>query len=74
MALMFTLLMKEHPSINEFHNKFLLPGHTHMKCDTDLSTIDKKIKKSDIVIAHPHDWAFLVGFASNRIAVVEMEQ
>lgn len=42
------------------NHKFLLPGHTHMECDTDHSLIEKKKKKSRLNIEHPHDWAQLI--------------
>lgn len=41
------------------YHKFLIPGHTHMECDTDPSLIEKK-KKFSGRIEHPHDWAQLI--------------
>lgn len=46
--------------IKTIDHKFLLCGHTHMKCDTDHSIIERQKKRSNIDISHPYDWFQLV--------------
>ncbi|KAK9752739.1 hypothetical protein QE152_g3935 [Popillia japonica] len=48
------------PALETIDHKFLLPGHTHMECDSDHSLIERHKKKSQINVEHPHDWAQLI--------------
>lgn len=58
--IMFLLVMKKHPHVKYINHKFLVPGHTHMECDSDHSVIEKKKKKFEFSIDHPRDWMQLV--------------
>uniref|UniRef100_A0A6P7G8N4 Uncharacterized protein LOC114339032 n=1 Tax=Diabrotica virgifera virgifera TaxID=50390 RepID=A0A6P7G8N4_DIAVI len=57
-------------------HKFLIPGHTHMECDTDHSLIEKKKKKFSSQIEHPHDWAQLIRQVGRKrqFLVTEMQR
>lgn len=46
-ASMFTYLLQVKPTITEIHHKFLVPGLTHMECDTDHSVIERRKNKSE---------------------------
>lgn len=46
-ASMFTYLLQVKPTLTEIHHKFLVPGHTHLKCDADHSIIERQKKKSE---------------------------
>jgi len=46
-AMFFTILEKK-TSIQQINHKFLVPGHTHMECDSDHSLIEKQKKHSAI--------------------------
>ena len=63
------------PYLLTIDHKFLLHGHTHMECDTDHSHIEKKKKKFQGPIEHPHDWAILIRQTGkkNPFLVTEME-
>lgn len=56
--------------------KFLELGHTHLECDSDHSTIERKKKNNVLEIFHPHDWVQLIkccGSKSNKFTVIEMK-
>lgn len=40
-AAMFTYLMQKKTTLKEVHHKFLIPGHTHLECDSDHSVIER---------------------------------
>nr|CAH7748465.1 unnamed protein product [Callosobruchus chinensis] len=56
-------------------HKFLLPGHTRMEADTDHSLIERKKKKCNLKLEHPHDWAQLIRLVGKKkpFVVHEME-
>lgn len=73
---MFLILMQL-SNLECIDHKFLVPGHTHMECDSDHSIIERKKKKHESPIEHPRDWFQLVrlcGKGSNSFKVVEMKQ
>ena len=60
MAVMCMITLQDNTNLLSISHKFLIPGHTHMECDSDHSLIEKKKKKYSLPISHPHDWAQLV--------------
>lgn len=42
---MFMSILKNHPTLQTIHHKFLLAGHTRMECDSDHALIEKNKKK-----------------------------
>lgn len=66
LAAMF-LSVLQNSSLEVIDHKFLLPGHRHM---------EKKKKKYNGVIEHPHDWAQLMRQCGKKkpFIVVEMKQ
>jgi hypothetical protein len=68
-------LLKEHPTLKIVDHKYLVSGHTHLECDIDHSTIEKKKKKWTTPIHHPRDWFTLVRSCgkSGRFSVREMK-
>ena len=42
---MYVTVMIDHPSLEIIDHKFLIPGHTHMECDSDHAIIEKAKKK-----------------------------
>jgi hypothetical protein len=65
-ALATALSQKE--SLKLIDQKFLVPGHTHLECDSDHSIIEgKKRKAADIHV--PRDWFTLVRNASPKFSV-----
>lgn len=71
---MFLTVLSECPHIQTIDHKFLVPGHTHMECDSDHAIIEKA-KKHVESIHHPRDWYQLVrsaGGSGNKFTVVEM--
>lgn len=73
---MFFTVLKTKTSIQKIDHKFLVPGHTHMECDSDHSLIEKQKKCSEIQIAHPRDWATLISCTNKKkpFKVHEMDQ
>lgn len=74
-AVMFMLAIQNHPSLEIIDQKFLVPGHTHLECDTDHARIEKAKKLSDSEISIPIDWYNFVRNVRGKIPlkVVEME-
>lgn len=64
-------LLSHKPTVKKINQKFLVPGHTHLDCDTDHSVIERK-KKGDIHV--PRDWLNLVRSASSKFSVQHMSQ
>ncbi|KAJ8875445.1 hypothetical protein PR048_023340 [Dryococelus australis] len=58
-AVMFMVALQKSPYLHTIEHKCLLPGHTHMECDSDHSLIERK-KKYNGNIEHRHDWAQLI--------------
>jgi hypothetical protein len=73
-AAMLSYLLSIKTSIKYLHHKFMVPGHTHMEVDLDHAIIEKKKKKTEIQIYHPHDWMQLVRTSSKKFTVKEMRQ
>ena len=59
-AVMCMVALQESPSLELIDHKFLLPGHTHMECDSSHSLIERNRKCYNGTIEHPHDWAQLI--------------
>lgn len=74
-AIMFMLAIQKHPTLQIIDQKFLVPGHTHLECDSDHSRIEKAKKLSDCEISIPIDWYNFVRNVRGKIPlkVVEME-
>jgi len=72
---MFMLAIQKHPTLQIIDRKFLVPGHTHLECDSDHSKIKKAKKLSDCEISIPIDWYNFVRNVRGKIPlkVVEME-
>lgn len=75
-ALMFAIFTAELNNLQTIDHKFLEPGHTHMECDTDHALIERKKKKTNIPIHHPHDWYQFIRTVGERkkFVVHEMQQ
>lgn len=73
-AAMFLYLLTKASHIKTIDHKFMVPGHSHMEVDVDHSIIEKKKKKTNIEINHPHDWAQLIRASSKNFTVIEMNQ
>ncbi|CAG9814715.1 unnamed protein product [Phaedon cochleariae] len=71
-AAMFTYIISIHPTLQVIDHKFLIPGHTHMECDSDLAKIEKFKKKSPFPIYVPRDWYQLVRVAGKGKFSVEI--
>ncbi|KAJ8895971.1 hypothetical protein PR048_001312 [Dryococelus australis] len=58
MAIMFSVVMREKPSLQVIDQKFLLPGHTRLECDSDHARIERAKKQIDesMKIMVPRDW------------------
>lgn len=71
---MFTTFMENNSNIKCIDHKFLIPGHTHMECDSDHAIIEKKKKITTTKIHHPRDWYTFVGSVGGKrtFNVVEM--
>ncbi|XP_072387052.1 uncharacterized protein [Diabrotica undecimpunctata] len=63
---MFMMVLKENPNLSYINHKFLVPGHTHMECDSDHAIIEKKKKRYPCSIEHPRDWMNLVRLCGNK--------
>ncbi|KAE8738386.1 hypothetical protein FOCC_FOCC016132 [Frankliniella occidentalis] len=62
-ALVTALSQKK--SLKAIDQKFLVPGHTHLECDTDHAVIEERKKKA-VEIHISRDWFNLVRGASNK--------
>lgn len=60
-------------TLKKIDQKFLVPGHTHLDCDSDHAIIEDKKKKA-INIHLPRDWYTLVRNASPKFTVQRMTQ
>ncbi|CAG4957072.1 unnamed protein product [Parnassius apollo] len=65
-AAMFLCISKLIPDIRIDH-KFLIPGHTHMECDSVHAQIEQKKKNTDMSVHLPRDWYNLLEEALTRI-------
>lgn len=72
---MFMTLLANNNTIETIDHKFLEPGHTHMECDVDHALIERKKKRTQVRIHHPHDWYNFVRTVSSKqpFNVVEMQ-
>ena len=59
-AAMFLALIQNHPHIKIIDHKFLLPGHTHMECDSDHAVIERAKKIEGFSVQSPEDWYNIV--------------
>lgn len=41
---MLSFALHQHPTLKMIGHKFLIAGHTHLECDTDLAAIEKDLK------------------------------
>ena len=73
-AAMFMVALQKFPWIEVINHKFLVPGHTHMECDSDHSVIERLKRKTSMNVHHPRDWFQLVRSAGKRFIVYEMQQ
>ncbi|KAK3916904.1 Signal recognition particle receptor subunit alpha-like protein, partial [Frankliniella fusca] len=65
-ALMTALNQKK--TLKTIDQKFLVPGHTHLECDSDHAVIEERKKRSK-EIHIPRDWYNLVRGASKKFSV-----
>lgn len=74
-ALMFMLAVQNHQSLKIIDQKFLVPGHTHLECDSDHARIERAKKYSDSEISIPKDWFNFVKNVRGKIPlkVIEMQ-
>lgn len=75
-ATMFAIFMQLENNVSVIDHKFLVPGHTHMECDSDHAVIEKKKNKSSIKIHHPRHWYQFVRAVGvkKKFLVNEMDQ
>ncbi|XP_072380893.1 uncharacterized protein [Diabrotica undecimpunctata] len=59
-AAMCMVALQNSSSLAEINHKFLVPGHTHMECDTSHALIEIKKRPFAGNIYHLHDWAQLI--------------
>ncbi|KAJ8893212.1 hypothetical protein PR048_005798 [Dryococelus australis] len=59
-AVMCMVALQQSPYLRTIDNTFMLPGHMHMECDSVHSLIERKKKKYNGNIEHPHDWTQLI--------------
>jgi len=71
-AAMFLCMSQIRPDL-VINQKFLVPGHTHMECDSIHAQIERKKKKTDMSIHLPRDWYNLVRGTNSNINVIVME-
>ena len=66
-------VMSRKKTLKMIDQKFLIPGHTHLECDTDHAVIEEKKKRAD-QIHIPRDWFSLVRNASSKFTVNRLTQ
>lgn len=76
MSAMFSLACSQSPSLQVIDQKFLLPGHTHLECDSDHARIEKAKKFTSVPIMVPRDWFQFVRTVRGKkpFQVIEMNQ
>ncbi|CAH1105341.1 unnamed protein product [Psylliodes chrysocephalus] len=74
LPVMFMMALEEKPTLKEIHHKFLVPGHTHLECDTDHAAIERFVKKRNSTVSVPQDWVSLIKMTSTRYDVKLMKQ
>ena len=57
---MFLTEMQNHPHIKTIDHKFLVPGNTHMECDSDHAVVEKAKKREGFSIQQPENWYNIV--------------
>lgn len=67
---MFLKVLDEKKTIKEIHHNFLVPGHTHLECDSDHATIERFVKQRNTTISVPQ----VVKMSSIRFDVKFMQQ
>jgi hypothetical protein len=70
MSAMLLTAVKHFKNITTVDNKFLVPGHTHMKCDVDHSSIERAKKHTNLKIEHPADWNQLIRISAKTPMIV----
>ncbi|KAL4127150.1 hypothetical protein QTP88_011348 [Uroleucon formosanum] len=75
-ALMFMFAIQKHSSLQIIDQKFLVPGHIHLKCDSDHARIERYKKQSVSIIAIPMGWYNFLRSVRGKVPlkVVEIEQ
>ncbi|CAH1226555.1 unnamed protein product [Diabrotica balteata] len=74
LPIMFLKALEEKETLKEIDHKFLVPGHTHLECDTDHATIERFVKKRSATISVPQDWVSVIKMTSPRFDVKFMKQ
>lgn len=74
LAVMFMIVLQQKTTLKKINHKFLVPGHTHLECDTDHAAIERFIKHRNSTISVPQDWASVIKMTSNRFDVKFMSQ
>lgn len=78
-ATMFAIFMQVTDttgSISIIDHKFMVPGHTHMECDSDHALIERKKKITSAQIHHPQDWYQFIRTVGvkKKFSVIEMNR
>lgn len=76
-AAMFLYTINNKPSVDIIDQKFLLPGHTRLECDSDHARIERSKKyATDSKIMIPRDWYQFVKSlrGKQKFTVVQMNQ
>lgn len=70
MAIMFSFVILKKPSISVIDQKFLLPGHTRLECDSDHARIERAKKQAEhAAIMTPRDWYSFVRLVSSKQSI-----
>lgn len=74
LSTMFMTFLETSKSIETIEHKFLVVGHSHMECDVDHALIERKKKRTNAKIHHPHDWYNFVRTVgvNTKFNVIEM--
>ncbi|KAJ8884811.1 hypothetical protein PR048_011007 [Dryococelus australis] len=57
---MFMEGIQQHSSLKVINQKFLVPAHLHLECDSDHARIERAEKKMDVEVRISHDWYLFV--------------
>ena len=66
-TVMMTVAVESHPSLQIIHQKFLLPGHTHLEFDVDHAQIERPKIHNPFEIMSPKDWYNFVSSVRGKV-------
>ena len=71
---MYNVVLQRKQNLKEINHKYLIPGHTHLECDSDHAIIERARKRHDGAVAVPQDWMMIVRMSGKHLIVVPMRQ